>query len=58
MSDMTSSAVGQTIRNANVAANIRAEQSSIAATAPATEGDDEVPIIRRADTESGGYSHQ
>ena len=39
-----------------VAANIQAEQSSIAATAPATEDDDEVPIISRADVESGRHT--
>ena len=56
LSEMTSSAVGQTTRNANVvAANIRAEQSSIATTAPITEDGDELLIIRRADTESGGH---
>ena len=56
LSEMTSSAVGQATRNANVvAAKIRAEQSSIAASAPITEDGDDVPIIRRADTESGGH---
>lgn len=55
MSEMTSSAVGQTTRNTNtVAANIQAEQSSIA-NAPTTEDDDQVPIIRRADMESGRH---
>ena len=56
MSEMTSSAAGQTMRNTNIAAaNIREEQSSFAAAAPATEDDDEIPIIRRADVESGRH---
>ena len=53
---MTSSAVGRTTRNANVvAAYIQAEQSSIAASPPSIEDGDDVPTIRRADTESGGH---
>ena len=54
--ETTSSAVGQATRNANVvAANIRADQSSITASAPITEDGDDIPIITRADTESGGH---
>ena len=53
---MTSSASGQASRDANVvAANNRAEQSSFAASAHITEDGGDVPIIRRADTESGGH---
>ena len=48
--------MGQATWNADiVAANIRAGQSSIAASAPITEDGDDVPMVRRADTESGGH---